>query len=100
MAARGERRAPQVRHRPVVKRIVVADERPAYRMECACGAAGEVHPSRRMAELDRHAHVAELVRQVPEGERCQMAREHRVQPWERCGLCAGQVALFEIGGRA
>lgn len=43
------------------------------------------------------AETVKAVSTVPVAERCRMPRQHRLQPWERCGLCAGQLE-FELFG--
>ena len=77
----------EVRHLPSVGKV--AGE---WRMTCTCGAEGAARATRRMASADWDAHLIEVC-DVPPAERCRMNREHRLQPWERCALCAGQLEL-------
>jgi hypothetical protein len=81
-------------HRPVVSRIVT-QEGPRYRLTCTCGREWDASCWRQLAERDRDEHVRELAALVPAAERCRDRRAHRMQAWERCPLCAGQLALFE-----
>ncbi|GAA1590840.1 hypothetical protein GCM10009678_86370 [Actinomadura kijaniata] len=63
-----------------------------YVLTCTCGRTWEPHPSKRMAEMDRHQHLAEVA-DVPAGERCRQPGRHRTPPSERCALCADQLSF-------
>lgn len=80
-----------VRHLPEVNKS--AGE---WRMSCTCGTQGPARTARRMAAADFDEHLA-AVSDVPPAERCRMPKEHKLRPWERCELCAGQLGLFEAG---
>lgn len=66
-----------------------------WRFRCSCGDEGLARPTRRMAKADQDEHL-QAVSPVPPGEQCRMPRQHRMQPWERCGLCANQLDLFDL----
>lgn len=80
-----------VRHLPDVSKS--AGE---WRMTCTCGESAPARAAKRMAEQDWNEHLL-AVSDVPPAERCQMPRQHRLKPWERCALCAGQMSIFDLG---
>lgn len=89
--------ATSTRHRPKVPRRQHAEGWPGYRHECSCGESGPVRDSRSLAMWDRDQHIATLPK-VPDAEKCQEPKAHRVAEWERCPLCADQLDLFEAAG--
>lgn len=86
------------RHRPKVRHCQHLTEGwSGYQHECPCGAYGPVRESRSLATWDRNQHIATFPK-VPEAEKCQQPKAHQVAPWEPCGLCAGQLDIFAVGG--
>ncbi|MFD0889229.1 hypothetical protein ACFQ08_32240 [Streptosporangium algeriense] len=83
-----------VRHRPKVVRTA-GDVGTVYQFVCLCGAAGEEQAARRMALVDLNQHVMSLPR-VPADQQCRTPRTHGRSPWEPCGLCEGQLDLFDL----
>ncbi|MGV2384098.1 MAG UNVERIFIED_CONTAM: hypothetical protein LOD86_02330 [Thermobifida fusca] len=80
----------RTRHLPEVKKT-----RGEWVMDCTCGERGEGRATRRMARADQDAHLIRVC-DVPPGERCQMPKQHRLRPWERCFLCANQLPMFGL----
>jgi hypothetical protein len=85
-------------HRPVIKRGVDSFDRKVYRMVCTCGARGEEHAARRLAEWDLNEHVSALPR-VPAAQQCHTPKTHDRRPWEPCQACERQEALFDAPTR-
>lgn len=86
-----------VRHLPSIAKDVGSGwATTEWRMTCTCGQTGAARATRRMASADWDEHLSR-VSDVPPAERCQMPKAHRLQPWERCALCAGQLDLFDLG---
>lgn len=88
------RAAAAVRHRPVIERGIDAWGH-VYRMRCTCGASGEAHDMRGLAERDLNEHVRALP-EVPPPQRCRHPKEHDWRAWEPCQVCAGQLELFDL----
>ncbi|MFI7534000.1 hypothetical protein [Streptosporangium sp. NPDC049376] len=83
-----------VRHRPTITRTA-GQVGTVYRFTCPCGATGEEQAARRMALVDLNQHVMSLPR-VPADQQCRIPRTHDCSLWEPCGLCAGQLDLFDL----
>ncbi|MFI0454543.1 hypothetical protein [Actinomadura sp. 6N118] len=86
-----------VRHLPKVERFLSLGSW-TYLLTCPCGLDAVPHASRSMAQADVDAHVRQISAAVPADQRCRATKAHRMQPWERCGLCAGQIALDLVTG--
>lgn len=80
-----------VRHLPEVSK-----KAGVWRLSCTCGTCGPERTNRRDAAADYDAHLTDAS-DVPPAERCQMPKAHKLRPWERCELCAGQLPLFDAG---
>lgn len=83
----------EIRHRPEVVRWL-DNGNAVYQMVCTCGLDRLPHHSRRLAVMDRHEHLM-AISTVPPAERCKQPRQHRLEPWDRCALCTGQIDLFD-----
>lgn len=83
-----------VRHRPAIVRGADENGHTTYRLACPCGATGEEHAARRLAEWDLNEHVAALPR-VPADQQCRAPKRHGVCHWEPCEACEHQTTLFD-----
>ncbi|MEO3788535.1 hypothetical protein ABGB12_34860 [Actinocorallia sp. B10E7] len=67
-----------------------------YQLACrTCGEKGVPWGAYKRAVDDLTLHLSDTS-PVPRGERCQRPRDHRLKPWEYCGLCAGQTDLLAL----
>lgn len=83
------------RHRPKIARRMDPSWGRVYQFRCTCGARGEEYAARQMARADEQEHVAALPR-VPADQQCADPQRHGTRPWERCGVCADQLSLFDL----
>lgn len=81
----------EIRHVPEIRRSA----RLGYQMRCPCGARGDDHAARRLADVDAAQHIAALPR-VPAAQQCQAPKRHDRRDWEPCELCASQESLFNL----
>lgn len=82
------------RHRPRVARWQEETSQGlawCYQMQCECGIEADEHYTKRFAAADRAAHRDEVA--PPRSQRCRQPTTHRMQWWDRCPLCADQLAL-------
>lgn len=66
-----------------------------WRMSCSCGAESTGWPTCRQANGDRDQHLR-AASDVPRDQQCMQLKAHRMLPGERCPLCAGQLAMFDL----
>ncbi|RCG32983.1 hypothetical protein DQ384_00565 [Sphaerisporangium album] len=85
-----------VRHLPAIERHRDETGHRFYRLACTCGATGQEHPARRLAEWDLNEHVAGLPK-VPAAKQCNDPGRHDRRVWEPCEVCELQEPLFDCG---
>jgi hypothetical protein len=83
-----------MKHRPKVSRWreeTSEGEAWCYRVVCPCGEEFGEHYAKKLAVSDQLKHRMDVA--PPVSERCRDPKKHRMQPHDRCPVCADQLVL-------